>query len=364
MAKARNLSVLIASILSFAPLLSTANTQNTESKDSVKSWGKWAQNYSTAAGGEFNSGALAFASVQQTEAGRNFRNEPNLNLTESVIRCSAGSACGFTAFVEWSHQGEEIILGSEGVGIITWEVTGDELPVDRIVGGLSSTPAEDYNTKGHFLMKGTQGSEFKGEEIKLSVSAPNQWLYFHSGNRGAPGTDEAVLSLSFSEQDLENTGLLRRARWGAWTNGENDDDVGADGDFYGGVTTSLPQLNDFVSNLNGAIARYEGSTYDGADFGVSINFSAQSWSGSFDNSSKGIDNSFSVTGGKVTDVAFTANSSNLSAATGSVSGIVSGAIFGDSAQAVAGMVDVTKTIGGNIVERETIFAGELQNNLP
>ena len=83
----------------------------------------------------------------------------------------------------------------------------------------------------------------------------------------------------------------------------------------------------------------------------------------FDNASKGIDNSFSVTGGKVTDVAFTANSSNLSAATGSVSGIVSGAIFGDSAQSVAGMVDVTKTIGGDVVERETLFAGELQNDL-
>ncbi|WP_415892143.1 hypothetical protein ACMXYN_12755 [Neptuniibacter sp. PT8_73] len=360
MAKARSLSVLIASILSLAPLVSAANTQNEDPKDSVNSWGKWAQNYSTAAGGEFNPGTLAFASIQQNEAGRNFQNEPNvifnepnLKVAESVLTCSAGSACGFSADVHWRHEGEEIILGDRGVGIITWEVTGEELP-DFMVGNSFGVSPEDYNTKGHFLMKGTQGSEFKGEDIKLSISAPNSWLYFHSGNKGEPGTAGAVLSLKTYGDDSENTGLLRSGRWQAWMNMENDDDVGADGDIYGGITTSLPQLNDFVSNLNGPTAQYSGFTYDEAEFDIAINFSKKSWSGSFGESDKGGD-SFKVKGGALTGVAFTAKSRQLSSATGTVSGQVSGALFGDKAQSVAGLIDIKK----NGVDRKTIFQSEL-----
>ena len=70
--------------------------------------------------------------------------------------------------------------------------------------------------------------------------------------------------------------------YGSWGTDNYVENTSAYGRQYvAGVTTSLDELNSFVSNLNGAIARYEGSTFDGADFDVSINFSAQSWSGNF-----------------------------------------------------------------------------------
>jgi hypothetical protein len=57
------ISISIASALLTSSIAVSANTKDDEEKDSVNGWGKWSKNYATAAGGEFNTGALAFASL-------------------------------------------------------------------------------------------------------------------------------------------------------------------------------------------------------------------------------------------------------------------------------------------------------------
>ena len=101
----RNLvSVSIASVLLSASLAATANTQKDEEEgnDSVKSWGQWANQFATAAGGEVNTSALSFAGFSFNESGRNSQNEAGFDLGDDVDvpGCSAGTMCGFTVFEE------------------------------------------------------------------------------------------------------------------------------------------------------------------------------------------------------------------------------------------------------------------------
>ena len=77
MLKRNLISLSVASALLASSFAVSANTsQQEEGGDSVRSWGTWSQNYDTAAGGELNAAALAFASLQSRESGRNVLNEP------------------------------------------------------------------------------------------------------------------------------------------------------------------------------------------------------------------------------------------------------------------------------------------------
>lgn len=326
----RNLmSASIASVLLTGSIAATANTQNDEEKDSVKSWGPWAKQYATAAGGEFNTGALAFASFAQGETGRNGQNEPGFKTEDDVIACSAGSACGFAFIQEWGDYGD----GAEGVGIITGSLTENDNQ-EPAIQALDIDDDQDLPafTVG-FKVQDTDGSVYEADGLEPRYYEERfYWDVELSG-------EEGWLGLMFSGDELVD------GHWDVWS------DNGGHGDFVGGITTSLAQLNSFVSNLDGPTASYSGHTWDKAEVDVTINFSSKSWSGDFGASYRGND-AFSVQGGKLDGIAFTATSSQLSSG---VTGQVSGALFGSGADAMAGLVDIEK----NGIDRKTLFDGEL-----
>lgn len=134
---------------------------------------------------------------------------------------------------------------------------------------------------------------------------------------------------------------------------------GTHGFFVGGITTTLDQLNDFVSNLNGSIAQYSGHTYDGGSFNIAINFGSNTWSGAFGSGYQNkTSDAFAVNGGQVSGINFTAGASSLSSGSGSVTGSVNGAIFGEDAGDVAGMIDI-EISGEESIIRKAVFASSV-----
>lgn len=378
------LSVSIASILLTSSLAVSANTKDEKEDDSVNSWGKWAQNYATAAGGEFNTGALAFASLGQGETGRNDQNEPEF---EQGGGCDAGAFCGFTAFRGYSYSsdgGEGQYDGGEGFGVGKFGLNVDpELFPDFADGGEGGNIKRKLGTPvtGDFTVTAST------EELTVDglTGSANPYSGRLSRSDGAEGDGTYTYAGAYvNYRDTKEPSVLVRGGWGvyAYTYGPDFyEDNWLDGQFIGGTTTSLDQLNEFVSNLNGAVATYSGWAFGayGARTSqldsLSINFGTRTWDATFNGGENGrvrtvqtIDGNtqllgevgFAVTGGAVNGINFSAGSNQLSALDASdVSGTVNGAVFGDAAQSVAGMIDVTKD--GQAYQ--AVFRGS-QNILP
>ena len=356
----RNLvSVSIASVLLTSSLVASANTGSSEEEDSVGSWGQWAQNYATAAGGEFNLGALAFAASLQGETGRNRLNEagfdtPTDDAPVDAIGCNAGSYCGFVTISSRSVKPTELQMGAPSdVGILTAEVQpvfdGGEQERARVQSGGG------LYVMGSFTVGGNEGYELSVDGAEGHVSRNGVSL-----NKRNVNGDSGMSSYS-------------RSPWlgvgsGGWYDnqyGEVYSSVG--GSLYGGVTTSLDQLNSYIGS-HGPVATYRGTTLDGGNFIARIDFSDNSWSGIWNGGSDGKVGvsgknvvgqvGFTVTKGSIDGINFSAASSELGAKDGSVKGSVNGALFGGSAQSVAGMVDIVKTTDNySNKEHETIFQG-------
>ena len=122
------LPISIASILLASSLAVSANTQkDDENKDSVNTWGKWSQNYATAAGGEFNTGALAFASLGQGETGRNGQNEAGFDNAVD-LNCEAGALCGYASYYNFSG-GDGFEASQESSDILAAYGVNSRVPV-------------------------------------------------------------------------------------------------------------------------------------------------------------------------------------------------------------------------------------------
>lgn len=338
MFKRNMFSVSIASVLLSTSLVAAANTQNEQNEDSVNSWGPWSKQYATAAGGEVNAGALAFASFAQGETGRNALNEPGINNVNVEGVCDAGSFCGFTQF---SENGYMMMYGNDEVGTFDLNASPDYF----IDGGEGSA------ITGSFSVVGNDG--FSAQVTGLQGTAN----HYYSGMRGEGG------SVGYNRYGfiMVQSDLM----FGHWYVSDSQSEQigpsiimsGTYGVFAGGVTTSLAQLNDFVSNLNGSVAEYSGHIFDGGSFNLAINFDSKTWSGTFSNRYQQSDG-FAVNGGQVSGINFTAGASNLSSGAGSVSGSVNGAIFGEKASDVAGMIDI-EISGDETITRKAIFASSV-----
>ncbi|WP_415888803.1 hypothetical protein ACMXYV_12500 [Neptuniibacter sp. SY11_33] len=338
MFKRSALSVSIASVLLSTSLVATANTQNEEDQDSVNSWGSWAKQYATAAGGELNNDALAFANLGQGETGRNALNEPEINNVEGV--CEAGSFCGFTQF---SDNGYMMMYGNDEVGVFDLDASPDYF----IDGGEGSAIA------GSFSVEGNDG--FSAQVAGLQGTAYD-YLSGMSGDGGSVGYHRFGFMMAQSD--------LMFGHWNVYGSQPEQKGspmfmYGTHGFFVGGVTTTLDQLNDFVSNLNGSIAQYSGHTFDGGSFNIAINFDSNTWSGAFGSGyhNKKSD-AFAVNGGQVSGINFSAGASSLSSGSGRVSGLVNGAIFGEEAGDVAGMIDI-EISGEESIIRKAVFASSV-----
>lgn len=305
--------------------LATANTP--DDKDSVFQYGPWGQNYATAAGGEFNTNSLNFSTFSGNDTGRNGANEPGFDSPQSDGACSAGAYCGFA---EVAH-GYDV----DDVGYIQIDVSPSHFSDGGFQGGLT----------GGFSISGN-------DDIDVGID----------GMEGHHSSDYGSLYTPQSGDDSYLSYWHRPTYSGGYRiapNGYQNPD--SRGTVYGGITTSLDQLNTFVSGLNGVVARYNVEVRNG-EFGsfIEIDFGDNSWDASF-TGSKESNNGFVVTNGAVSGINFTAGSNQLSADGATVTGLVAGAIFGSNAQEVAGMIDIEKTIigsEGSPIIRQTLFRTE------
>jgi hypothetical protein len=375
----RNLvSVSIASILLVAPLVASANTGSSdEEEDSVRSWGQWAQNFATAAGGEINTAALglAFAGAGQGETGRNGQNEPGFGVpvdpldpgAADIALCEAGAICGFVTIRESNYsqssapasQSEQSRLpvptrfAVVDVGTFTAEV--HEVDTDRPNWRRVLFP----HIGGSFTIQGNEGYELTVEDAIGT---------FGYGWGGLAKQEGSTYSRAFFDNVFPLLGVAE-GTWSDSTLSRSGFD-NANGAVWAGITTSLDQLNDYTGS-NGVIASYSGITMHGGTFAASIDFGNNTWNGAWNNGDVQGDGfvrttatnvvgqvAFAVTNGTVDGINFMANSGNLSAVDGVVTGSVNGAIFGGNAQSVVGMVDIVKSTNEYTdLQHETLFAG-------
>jgi hypothetical protein len=378
------ISISIASALLTSSLAVSANTKDEEEKDSVSSWGQWAQNYATAAGGEFNTGALAFASLGQGETGNNSQNEAGF---ETPAGCEAGSFCGFTAFRAYaSDYGEgRGVDGAEGIGVayVDLQVEPDYFEDYSDYGdygdygmpfGIAQVKEKSPQKTGSFGIRGSGVEEVAIDGLTGGGGESSTRL----SRSERTETSYSSFDVDYYKKNLESA--LIRGDWRARFTEYDVWESGIDGQFVGGITTDLAQLNDFVSNLNGVTATYRGYAfgwnshkasrmdYLTIDFGQKT-WDAQ-WNGGADGQSKqrmggqdfrGV--GFTVTDGSINGINLTAGSAQLSALDAdSVTGSVNGALFGDAAQSVAGMIDIVKTSEGISEAHQAVFRGNLANN--
>ncbi|WP_339889820.1 hypothetical protein [Neptuniibacter pectenicola] len=375
----RNLvSVSIVSIFLTSALSVSANTGSSdEEEDSVRSWGQWAQNFATAAGGEINTAALglAFAGAGQGETGRNGQNEPGFGVpvdpldpgAADIALCEAGAICGFVTIRESNYsqssapasQSEQSRLpvptrfAVVDVGTFTAEV--HEVDTDRPNWRRVLFP----HIGGSFTIQGNEGYELTVEDAIGT---------FGYGWGGLAKQEGSTYSRAFFDNVFPLLGVAE-GTWSDSTLSRSGFD-NANGAVWAGITTSLDQLNDYTGS-NGVIASYSGITMHGGTFAASIDFGNNTWNGAWNNGDVQGDGfvrttatnvvgqvAFAVTNGTVDGINFMANSGNLSAVDGVVTGSVNGAIFGGNAQSVVGMVDIVKSTNEYTdLQHETLFAG-------
>lgn len=394
------LSISIASILLTSSLAASANTQkDDEDKDSVNSWGKWSQNYATAAGGEFNTGALAFASLAQGETGRNGQNEAGFDNAVD-LSCEAGALCGYASYYNFSG-GDGFEASQESSDILAAYGVNSRVPVtakfygDGGEGGITFvvTPANGQAAiKSLLLDQEVDLSNLLGDDVDgqvLFALSPSRvdaivgaTLECSSGGQCSDNIEKGVYVVATDDDSPVFHGI--------WLNAE---EVAAEsynvnvGGFVFGRTSTLAdveimkesisylpdmqvlRLPEFIDSdlprgdlaqMGGAlIANYSGHTTLGAPVNINVNFTDNTWGGIFNG---GSDSSvlayqsgngtsvaghvgFTVKGGAINGVNLVAGSDVIKAgdAIGAVTGSINASFFGDGASNIAGIAEIVKT---------------------
>jgi len=310
---------------------------STSNEASVYSWGRWSDKYQTAAGGELNTEMVKSLAPQEprrdfkdfVEVGSNPRPILPIQTAPSnhifgFRRCYAAAFCGFTAIYEEGNDGY-----SSEVGQLHLKPEGERY--------YSEGYAEQ--TEAAFAVGGNDGYQIEWQNLEGSIG-------LYSGSfRSEEDQDGNYYRVYYEQRD--NDGKVIIGRWLE----RKGYSVFDEGRLVAGFTTSLAQLNMYVSSLNGAIATYNGTTDDHGSFGLSINFDSQTWSGEWTPSESGKPG-FAVTDGEVKGINFRASTEQLSQ---DVSGVVAGAFFGQRAEHVQGLIDITKTTPGGEISRKTVF---------
>jgi len=319
------LSISIASILLTSSLAASANTQkDEEEKDSVNSWGKWAQNYATAAGGEINTNALSFASFGQDEFGRNEQNEPGVVDSASGL-CEASSVCAFSTYYAYNPNPEGEKMSTNGASGI------------KRMGNLSGGQVIIYGDDGQEIYRHSKPDN-SGDEIYSDINRRMDLDGAYTGgfqgiSEGSSAGDGNWFETVYVD-GAEGSSSWGRSNWGV---------NGVGGSYVAGYTASLAA----VEALAGMVGlNYTGSTQNGASVFVEVDLGAKSWNADFNKGSGDVvvdgrlrRAEFSVTNGSIKGVNLIATSSQLS---GGATGEIQGAFFGQSANQVGGVIDVSK----------------------
>lgn len=335
------LSISIASVLLTSSLSVSANAQKDDEDDSVNSWGKWAQNYATAAGGEINTAALAFGFSRQSETGNVDQNTPVVD----------GKGPGYRQYVSWgkgnysanrpngtARAAIAYTLSDEGSVFSVISESGDSFSS----GSLGSTsgvdprlvPFEDeYFASGNDNIDGGEGS------------ADYQYISLEAGdgdyNRGYWYEDTWVESESpypLPSQESESEPLFPiDGPEGMWATNE--------GFFIEGFTSSLDAVNQLAVNVTAgnASAMYYGSFLNHrSKIRIEVDFGASpSWAGDFGVAGYGGFHASGVIQG--VDLV-----GNIDGGEGA-SGTIEASFFGENAGVIAGIAEANLN-GGAFVE--------------
>ncbi|WP_415888804.1 hypothetical protein ACMXYV_12505 [Neptuniibacter sp. SY11_33] len=323
----RNLmSASIASILLTSSLAATANTQKDEEEDSVQSWGQWAKQYATAAGGELNTGALAFASLGQGETGRNAQNEAQY---EELVQglCQASSVCAISSFYAYNPNPEGDQFSTGDAPQIT--------TIDNLEGGQIIVYDHD-GVEIYRHSRTNNGGQVYYEDINRTMDIDGLDNGFHNIDENS----DARTGVWFeSENNFWNYG------GGAWADGgEGWPDNGLGGHFVAGYTASLAAVEALSGDID---LSYSGYSRNGASVLIQIDMGSQTWAADFNKGAADISQDgrlrtaeFSVSGGKIDGINLIATTNNFS---GGVTGEVQAAFFGQQAQEIGGVIDVVKS---------------------
>lgn len=332
MLKRNLISLSVASALFASSFVVSANTsQQEEGSDSVRSWGTWSQNYDTAAGGELNTAALAFASLQPSESGRNVLNEPGFESVGSDTiegLCNAGEMCAITSFYAHNPEGKSADQFSTGTtGIKT---------MDNLSGGQVIV----YDNDGTELYRHSRGNvagQVYFEDIDRTMDLDGHSDHGFDGGEGSGSVGTGVW--------FETAGNYWNYGGGAWGTSSTEDGLwplnGIGGFYVVGVTSSLDAVAGLANQVN---LMYTGTSFNGVNVAINLDMSNHTWDADFvgkDNISNGRyqSTSFKVKNGTIEGVNLFASTGQLSKG---VSGQVQASFYGDDANQIGGVVDIEK----------------------
>lgn len=325
----RNLiSASIVSVILGTSFTVSANTQKDDGEDSVQSWGQWAKQYATAAGGELNTNALSFAGLGQIETGRNAKNEAGYeDVVDVQGLCDASSVCAISSFYAYNPDPEGHQFSTGDAPRIT--------NIDNLEGGQIIV----FDLNGNEIYRHSRennGGQVYYEDINRTMDIDGLDSGFHYISENSAASTGVWFE---SENDFWDYG------GGAWADGaEGWPDNGLGGHFVAGYTASLAA----VEALEGMVdLSYSGRTRNGASVFIQLDMGNQTWAADFNKGSADIVQdgrlrtaAFSVAGGKIDGINLVATTDQLS---GGVTGEIQAAFFGQEAQQIGGVVDVTKS---------------------
>ena len=317
------ISISIASVLLTSSLAVSANTQKDDDEDSVTSWGKWAQQYATAAGGEFNTNSLNFASLGQGETGRNGQNEADFGSTLQGL-CEAGQVCAISSFYAHNPDAEDDQFstnGSSGIKrmgninggqVIIYDEAGQEIYRHSRGGNSNDDSYRDINRRMDL-----DGSYTRGFGSISENSQPGDGNWFETVLEGGSSSSWG------------------RSNWRV---------NGVGGSYVAGYTSSLAAVEALVGRVN---LTYSGRTQNGASALIRLDLGAKSWAADFN---KGAGDTvvdgrlrkteFSVSGGTIDGINLVASNGQFS---DGVTGEIQAAFFGTTANKIGGVIDVEKS---------------------
>lgn len=391
--------------LTLATMISTllvssvyADQKKDEEEDSVTEWGPWAIPVATAAGPEIAVSPLLFAGGVGPE---HVFFDPDLPVEEG---CQPGAPCGYASYYPFSYdysENEEVssqsrgprgdFFAQHGVTSLTPVSAGffmEELAIDGAEGlrkrprfgslqfavapggdagqyiDILSLPLEERYRLGPVLAF----YGYDDENLRLDGLVDTSIRCIgNCRNRGPRGRSPYMRLDQGHLAGVRGDGLSH----GFWLSGADnpgDEFIQAYlGSFVFGTTSTLSDISSLQSQLEGMnefsefaselTAQYKGHTALGAGVHLNINFSDNTWGGSFNRGRDGqvmayaSENGtslighvgFSVEGGTISGINLNAGSGALSARDGSVSGTVTASFFGEGANQIGGVADIIKT---------------------
>ena len=383
---------LVAMVSAIMVSSAYANQQKEEEEDSVTEWGPWAIPVATAAGPEATINALLFAAAAGSEyvfIDPEFAGPDGDIPVDVASGCAPGAPCGYASYYPIAlHYGDgpetdaaRSLRSRVGISSLTPVSAGfamQELTVDGVEGRGYGRRSLQYLV----TPEGDSGDYIDVLSMPLQQGPFGGFVGYDGDNRRLDGlVDTSFWCLGNCRGyrppnmrlDHGNLGGLsgESLSHGFWISSANNLDEGYVqsylGSFVYGTTSTLDSLSALKSELasldsfaqfnNQVIATYIGHTALGAGVNLNINFTDNTWGGSFNNgydtrvtaynSSNGASVTghvgFDINGGTIDGVNLHAGSSALSAKDGSVNGSVTASFFGPSASEIGGVADIVKT---------------------